>query len=73
MYCTPTARQVLSDVDARRAYDANGEAAADPGADLALNMFETLFGSASFEPLVGRFPVLEQVLVVDLVGTPGRS
>ena len=54
---------MLRDADARLAYDAEGAAALSDGQvnrDSALGMFEAVFGSAAFEPFVGRFPVLEQ-------------
>lgn len=59
------AYQVLSDPDARLAYDAGGaEAMGGPevGHKSAVDMFQAVFGSAAFEPLVGRFPMLEQAL-----------
>lgn len=59
------AYQVLSDPDARLAYDARGEASIggpEVGHESAVDMFQAVFGSAAFEVLVGRFPVLEQAL-----------
>jgi len=60
-----TTFQVLGDADARLNYDRSGAKATRDGgvsADSAVGLFQTVFGSADFDPLVGKFPLLEQAL-----------